>query len=52
MEALIPKLKQVLQNRKNIAAVYIFGSYGSSEYQTAYSDIDLGVIFLPDVQIG
>lgn len=42
------KLIKILELRSDIAAVYLFGSYGT-EFQTKYSDIDLGVIFLPEV---
>lgn len=48
---LIDRLKKALTVRKEVAAIYLFGSYGS-EYQTQYSDIDLGVIFQPNMQIG
>ncbi|AGK99992.1 type VII toxin-antitoxin system MntA family adenylyltransferase antitoxin [Desulfoscipio gibsoniae] len=44
----ISKLVKILELRRDIAAVYLFGSYGT-EFQTKHSDIDLGVIFLPEV---
>ncbi|MTI80347.1 MAG: nucleotidyltransferase domain-containing protein [Firmicutes bacterium] len=43
-------IKKVIEHRKDIAAVYLFGSYGT-EYQNEHSDIDLGIIFLPEAKI-
>lgn len=51
INALIYQLRKALKDRKEVAAIYLFGSYGS-QYQTQFSDIDLGVIFQPNVQIG
>lgn len=49
IDVFISKLVKILEQRTDIAAVYLFGSYGT-EYQTIHSDIDLGVIFLPEVK--
>jgi len=44
---------EYLSNRKDVAAVYLFGSYGT-KYQTALSDVDLAVLFvnpeMPDLE--
>ncbi len=44
----IVKLQKALSSRDDVAAAYLFGSYGT-EYETEYSDIDLGIIFLPGI---
>ncbi|MBC7075714.1 MAG: nucleotidyltransferase domain-containing protein [Syntrophomonadaceae bacterium] len=44
------KIEISLRGREDIAAVYLFGSYGT-EYQNKYSDIDLGIIFMPEVKV-
>lgn len=36
--------------QKTVAAVILFGSFGT-EYETKFSDIDLGIIFMPDVRM-
>ncbi|EAX48953.1 DNA polymerase, beta domain protein region [Thermosinus carboxydivorans Nor1] len=41
------KILPLCQARPAIAAVFLFGSYGT-DYQTRFSDIDLGVLFFPD----
>ncbi len=45
INASIPKLTEYLSKRPDIAAAYIFGSYGT-EYQTPLSDVDIGVLFV------
>ncbi len=39
-------LQEFFQNQKNIAAVYLFGSFGT-EFAHSFSDIDLGIVFQP-----
>jgi|ADurb_Total_1013_FD_contig_41_758142_length_599_multi_5_in_0_out_0_1 predicted nucleotidyltransferase len=43
IEDKLPALEEFLGSRKEILAVYLFGSYGT-EYQTNLSDIDLAVL--------
>jgi predicted nucleotidyltransferase len=43
IEDKLPALKEFLGSRKEILAVYLFGSYGT-KYQTNLSDIDLAVL--------
>lgn len=38
------QLRDFFKSRPDVAAVYIFGSYGT-QYQHNHSDIDLGVVF-------
>ena len=44
----LPAMKSYLAGCPDIAATYLFGSYGT-EYQTPLSDVDLAVLFMPDV---
>ena len=47
LESIQEQITQECQHHPEIAAVFLFGSYGTS-YQTQFSDIDLGVLFFPD----
>jgi len=40
----LTELKKFFCRQPNIAAVYVFGSFGT-EYEHSFSDIDLGVVF-------
>jgi predicted nucleotidyltransferase len=40
-------VKDYLAGQRDIVAVYLFGSFGT-EFQNAFSDLDLGVIFHPE----
>lgn len=51
IDTLTAKLKKALEANNDIAAVYLFGSYGT-DFQTEHSDIDLGIIFLPQIKAG
>src|SRR6056297_1154222 len=42
---IIKKLINVFQKYDNIVAVYIFGSYGTEQYNNNMSDIDFAVLF-------
>ncbi|NLK00284.1 MAG: nucleotidyltransferase domain-containing protein [Clostridia bacterium] len=50
-DALVSQLRAAFKKRKEVAGVFLFGSYGT-EYETKFSDIDLGVVFLPEMKIG
>jgi len=41
------KITPLCEQRAEIAAVFLFGSYGT-DYQTQFSDIDLGMLFFPN----
>ncbi len=41
----ILQVSDYLSNRTDVAAAYIFGSYGTA-YQTPLSDVDIGILFL------
>jgi len=51
IEEEIKKVKELCQSREEIIALYIFGSYGTSE-QTPLSDIDFAVLygFIPKIE--
>lgn len=51
IDKLINKIKCFFSKKQNIAAVYLFGSFGT-EYENKFSDIDLGIIFMPGVLMG
>lgn len=40
----LTELQEFFRNQRDIAAVYIFGSFGT-EFEHQFSDIDLGVVF-------
>ena len=46
-ETIQNQIVQECKQHPEIAAVFLFGSYGTC-YQTKFSDIDLGVLFSPD----
>lgn len=50
VKLLTEAIKDVLKARKDIAAVYLFGSYGT-QYHNKHSDIDLGIVYLPTIKI-
>jgi len=43
------KIKQNLQNHNEIIVAYLYGSY-AQEYQTKFSDIDIGIVLEDDFQ--
>lgn len=51
INTLTEKVKKALASQNDIAAVYLFGSYGT-EFQNEYSDIDLGIVFISGVKTG
>lgn len=51
IDKLTNKIKSFFSKEQNIAAVYLFGSYGT-EYESKFSDIDLGIVFMPGAMIG
>ncbi|MBZ4687495.1 MAG: putative nucleotidyltransferase [Clostridiales bacterium] len=51
VEEITTKIILFFKKHKDVAAVFLFGSFGT-EYQTEYSDIDLGILFLPDTKVG
>lgn len=46
-EALVKKIREFFTDYPQVAAVYLFGSYGT-EYQLPSSDLDLGIVFVED----
>jgi predicted nucleotidyltransferase len=46
----IPQLIQYFTSKRNILAVYLYGSYGT-EYQTPLSDVDLALLFIAGTKI-
>lgn len=46
IDKIVKKLPKILGLRKEIATVYLFGSFGT-EFQTTHSDIDFGIVFTP-----
>lgn len=51
VDALLPRLKAALESTPGLAAVYLFGSYGTP-WQTPLSDVDLALIFAPGAAPG
>lgn len=43
----LPAIREYLRGCEDIAASYLFGSYGT-EYQLPVSDVDIAVLFIPD----
>jgi predicted nucleotidyltransferase len=50
IEDKLPALEEFFDSRKEILAVYLFGSYGT-EYQTNLSDIDLAILVSDSVTL-
>lgn len=51
VDELTNKLKTFFSGEKNVAAVFLFGSFGT-EYENKFSDIDIGLVFMPGVLVG
>jgi predicted nucleotidyltransferase len=47
IDARLPALREVLRQVEGLAAVYLFGSYGTA-LQTPLSDVDLALVFRKD----
>ncbi len=43
----MPAIQKYLSGCEDLAASYLFGSYGT-EYQLPLSDVDIGILFFPD----
>lgn len=50
VKQLAEKLVSFFSQEANIAAVFLFGSFGT-EYENQFSDIDLGIVFMPGAQV-
>ncbi len=48
---MVKKIEDFFSKEKRIAAVFLFGSFGT-EFENSFSDIDIGIIFMPDIQVG
>ena len=44
--SMLKKIQDYLSRQDDIVALYLFGSFGT-EFQNAFSDLDLGVIYYP-----
>lgn len=44
------RIQYFFKDEQNVAAVFLFGSYGTI-YENKFSDIDFGVVFMPDALI-
>lgn len=47
---LIHKIESFFLEEKMVAAVYLFGSFGT-DYENKFSDIDIGIVFINDLPI-
>lgn len=47
---LVAKIKEFFTDYPEVAAVYLFGSYGT-EYEHAASDLDIGVVFSKGIDL-
>lgn len=46
IDAYLKDIRNYLNNRPDVGAAYLFGSYGT-QYQTPLSDVDFAVLFVP-----